>query len=261
MPTTWRADSGPGAGSAPSGPLETIVPDWPAPPGVQAFSTTRAGGVSEGPYASLNLGTNTGDDSARVAENRARIARHAGLAADQLWLAQVHGTNVVDERAPTGVDADGRYTAVPGRVCAVLSADCLPLLLASADGAEIAAVHGGWRGLAGGIVARAVARFGTAPHRLRAWLGPAIGAGAYQVGPELVERFPACAQPAFAHTADGLHLDLYAAARALLRNSGVDEVYGGHWCTATQAERFFSHRRDGVTGRMATFIWIQPGDR
>lgn len=260
MPTTSPADAGPGGADGGRLALETIVPDWPPPPGVRAFSTTRRGGVSDGPYASLNLGANTGDDHARVAENRARIARHAGFPADPLWLTQVHGTAVVDEQAPPGVAADGRYTAVPGVVCAVLAADCLPLLLASADGTEIAAVHGGWRGLAGGIVARAVARFRAPPGALRAWLGPAIGPAAYRVGLELMERFPACARPAFEHRADGLHLDLYAAARALLRESGVEAVYGGHWCTATQAQRFFSHRRDGVTGRMATFIWIAaPG--
>lgn len=253
MPTTSPPDAGPAG-------IETIVPEWPAPPGVRAVSTTRAGGVSDGPHASLNLGANTGDDPARVAENRSRIARHAGFPADPLWLAQVHGTAVVDEQAPPGVAADGRYTAVPGAVCAVLGADCLPLLLASADGAEVAAVHGGWRGLAGGIVARAVARFRAPPRALRAWLGPAIGPAAYRVGAELTERFPAPARGAFSRRADGLYLDLYAAARALLRESGVESVHGGHWCTATDARRFFSHRRDGVTGRMATFIWIAtPG--
>lgn len=234
---------------------EFITPDWPAPPGVRALATTRAGGCSVGPWTGLNLGAHVGDDAQAVARNRALLVASAGLPELPLWLTQVHGTAVVDADAPPDVTADARHTARRGAVCVVLSADCLPLLLCDTDGTEVAAVHCGWRGLADGMVAAAVARFAAPPARLLAWLGPAIGAAAYQVGPELVTRFAPAARGAFGPGARGLTLDLGAAARALLAQAGVTRVYGGHWCTASDAARFYSYRRDGVTGRMATLIW------
>lgn len=237
--------------------LELIHADWHPIPGVRAFATTRAGGVSEGCWAGLNLGGHVGDDPHHVAENRARLRAKAGLPAEPLWLDQVHGTVVADDAAPVETTADARYTDQPGRVCAVLSADCLPLLLASAAGDEVAAVHAGWRGLASGIVERAVARFRAPPQRLRAWLGPAIGPDAYRVGAELRAHFPAVAQSAFVEREHGLCLDLYTAARALLAAAGVKAMHGGGWCTAGDRNRFFSHRRDGVTGRIGSFIWFR----
>jgi polyphenol oxidase len=245
----------------PIGPFELIRPDWPVPPGVHALTTTRSGGCSEGAFASLNLGAHVGDRPEHVARNRAVVTGAGGLPEPARWTAQVHGTAIAGEDDPTDCTADGRYAARPGHVCAVLTADCLPLLLASRDGTEVAAVHCGWRGLAGGIVARAVARFRCAPGALLAWLGPAIGVAAYRVGPELPARFPPAARSAFIAYEDGLHLDLDAATRSLLGAAGVTAAYGGGRCTAAEPARFYSHRRDGITGRMGTFIWRAAAGR
>lgn len=243
------------------GALALIVPDWPAPPSVRAAATTRLGGVSAGAYARLNLGDHVGDDPAAVAANRRRLAESLALPAAPYWLRQVHGTGVVRAgRAESpSVEADGSWTDEAGVVCVVGTADCLPVLFCDANGSRIAAAHAGWRGLAAGVLETTVGALGVPPERLLAWLGPAIGATAFEVGPEVRERFldvDPSAAAAFCRGRDDRWLaDLAQLARLRLRRLGVTGIWGGHWCTAGDPARFFSYRRDGVTGRMATLIW------
>jgi YfiH family protein len=236
-----------------------FVPDWPLPAGVRAASTTRLGGVSVGPYRGFNLGDHVGDDPRAVAANRAALAMLLNLPAPPAWLSQVHGCAVAGPDDPPGSEADARYADRVGLVCAVLTADCLPVLLCSDDGREVAAVHCGWRGLAAGILGRAVGRFAAAPASLSAWLGPAIGPVAFEVGSEVRARFlgaDAGAAACFAAACgDRWAANLYGLARRALARAGVRRVQGGEDCTVSEAERYFSYRRDGVTGRMASLIW------
>jgi hypothetical protein len=241
--------------------MEFIKPDWPAPARVRAVTTTRLGGVSEGRFASLNLGEHVGDRPDRVQANRARVRAALGFDSEPLWLRQVHGTRVVDAReASAGTEADGCASALPGRICVVLTADCLPILLCDRAGTRVAALHAGWRGLAAGVVEEGVRALGLPGDALLAWLGPAIGSHAYEVGTEVREAFvvrdPGTAA-AFAPSARGRWLaDLYALARRRLQAAGVNSVYGGGHCTVSEENLFFSHRRDGTTGRMASLIWL-----
>jgi YfiH family protein len=236
-----------------------LRPDWPLPPGVHAASTTRVGGVSAGAFQGFNLGDHVGDDAAAVAANRAALTKALVLPAPPAWLSQVHGVVVAGPDDPPGIAADARYADRPGVVCAVLSADCLPVLLCSDDGREIAAVHCGWRGLAAGIVGHAVARFVAAPGRLSAWLGPAIGPAAFEVGAPVREAFMKGDSGAVACFAAGdsgrWQADLFGLARRALAAAGVQRVYGGGVCTVADPQRFYSYRRDGRTGRMASLIW------
>ena len=240
-----------------------IVPQWPVPSSVRALSTMRAGGASEAPYGSLNLGSHVGDADEAVAENRRRLAAAARLPAQPVWLRQVHGTTVVDLDALDPMSpADACFSRRPGRVCAILTADCLPILLAAESGDLIAAAHAGWRGLACGVIEALVAALPSPPGKLMAWLGPAIGPQHFEVGPEvraaLLERDPG-AEDAFVPNARGRFMaDLGTVARRRLAASGVSRTYGGGPCTFGEKERYFSHRRDGVTGRQATLIWLQP---
>jgi hypothetical protein len=234
-----------------------IEPDWPAPAGIRAVSTLRAGGTSSGPYASLNLGHHVGDDAERVRENRRRLYRELSLPEEPVWLQQVHGTRIIDAANPDDGVADGSIAARSSVVCAVMTADCLPILLCSKDGERVAAVHGGWRGLAAGVLAAAVEALGT--NELAAWLGPAIGPEAFEVGDEVrsafVDQYAELAET-FHPTDEGRWLaDIYAIARSQLTALGIPECYGGGFCTYSDTERFFSYRRDGTTGRMATLIW------
>jgi hypothetical protein len=235
-----------------------LTPDWPLPAGVRAASTTRLGGVSRGAYGGFNLGDHVGDDARAVAANRAALMQALALPAPPLWLSQVHGVAVAGADDPPGIAADARYADRPGVVCAVLTADCLPLLLCSDDGRQIAAVHCGWRGLAAGIVGRAVARF-AATAAVSAWLGPAIGPAAFEVGAEVRELFvrrdPGAAGCFCAGAAGRWLADLYGLARRDLAAAGVRRVHGGDLCTVADRERFYSYRRDGVTGRMASLVW------
>lgn len=239
-----------------------IVPDWPAPRWVRAGSTTRGGGASQAPYDSLNLGDHVGDEPACVKENRDRLIHDHQLPAQPLWLRQVHGTTAVDAATVrAGVDADASYARHPEIVCAVLTADCLPVLLCDDGGSVVAAVHAGWRGLAAGVIEATVVQLGCPAHRLMAWLGPAIGPQVFEVGEEVRRAFsddnPECVS-AFRPSPNGRWFaDLYALARQRLFALGIGRVYGGHWCTYSDPVRFFSYRRDGVTGRMATVIWLQ----
>lgn len=234
-----------------------IEPDWPVPKGVRAISTLRPGGVSNGPYASLNLGQHVGDDPARVSENRRRLRSELSLPDEPLWLRQVHGTRIIDAGTPDDPTADGSTACRPGLVCAVMTADCLPVLLCSHDGQRIGAVHGGWRGLAAGIIEAAVGVLGAGG--LTAWLGPAIGPHAFDVGDEVHRAFlvrgPEFGE-AFRPAGRGAwKADLHAIARLQLAAAGVTDVHGGEHCTYSDSQRFFSYRRDGTTGRMATLIW------
>lgn len=241
-------------------PIELIRPDWPAPPGVVACTTTRSGGCSTGPWASLNLAAHVGDRAAAVAENRRRLRAVLSLPAEPGWLEQVHGTAVADA-AQGGGCADAGMATTTDAVCVVLTADCLPVLFCSDDGDRVAAAHAGWRGLANGILEQTVTALGREPGRLLAWLGPAIGPQAFEVGDEVraafVDRDPAARQ-CFVPSPRGRWLaDLYALARQRLARVGVGRVWGGGHCTYRDAGRFFSYRRDGNSGRMASLIWLQ----
>ncbi|MGE5028196.1 MAG: peptidoglycan editing factor PgeF [Betaproteobacteria bacterium] len=240
-----------------------IIPDWPAPSRVRALQTSRAGGVSAGPYASLNLGNHVGDDPAAVAENRALL--RASLPAEPVWLRQVHGNVVADADRVQGIpDADAVLARRSGSVCAVMTADCLSLLLCDQAGEVVAAAHAGWRGLAGGVVEATVQAMRVAPERLLVWLGPAIGPAAFEVGDEVRQAFmahdPQAAKAFVANPANPQKwlADIFLLARQRLARLGVSRVYGGGLCTYTDATRFYSYRRDGATGRMATLVWLEP---
>jgi polyphenol oxidase len=243
-------------------PVEVLAPQWPAPPGVHAAFTLRAGGASAAPYDSLNVGAHVGDAPACVAENRRRVREHLGLPAEPAWLEQVHGTEVLELEAeePHG-PADAVITRRPGRVCAVQVADCMPVLFAARDASVIGVAHAGWRGLAAGILDATVARLGVEAAELVAWLGPAISAPHFEVGSEVRGAFvahDAAAAGAFAANARGRwQCDLAALARQRLAALGVAAVCGANWCTYADRQRFFSFRRDGRCGRMAALIWLE----
>lgn len=238
-----------------------IAPDWPAATRVKALTTTRHGGVSQGPYASLNLADHVGDAADDVRQNRLAIRRQLNLPKPPVWLHQVHGDKVVDAahcgQCPS---ADASFAAQARVVCAVLTADCLPVLFCDREATRIAAAHAGWRGLAAGVLESTVRALDIEPERLLAWMGPAIGPAAFEVGGEVRRSFvdrQAEAARAFLPRANGRWLaDLYALARIRLLAVGVSAVYGGGLCTFSDRERFYSYRRDGVTGRMASLIWL-----
>ncbi|HSN70374.1 MAG TPA: peptidoglycan editing factor PgeF [Steroidobacteraceae bacterium] len=244
--------------------LRVIEPDWPAPANVRAASTLRSGGVSEGPFASLNLGDHVGDQPAAVRENRARLMSALGLAEEPLWMQQVHGTSVVhigeSERSSPRPVADATVASGPARPCVVLTADCLPVLLCDRAGRSVAAAHAGWRGLVRGVLAQTVAALAVPTTELLAWLGPAIGPEAFEVGEEVRQGFlerDAAHAHAFVPNARGRwQADLYQLARNELHALGVTEIHGGGFCTHRNSDDFFSYRRDGETGRMATLIWL-----
>ena len=237
-----------------------LVPDWPVPPTVHAFSTLRDGGVSDGPFATLNLGNHVGDAPERVQENRRRLA--ALLPAPPMWLEQVHGIDVAAHRLAAGrVRADAAFTSAAGAVCAVMTADCLPVLFCDASGSVVAAAHAGWRGLAAGVLENTIRAMQVPPSQLLAWFGPAIGPQAFEVGDDVRDVFvahDASAAGAFAGAgrAGKWLADLAALARRRLALAGVDRVFGGHWCTYQDRDRFFSHRRDGRCGRHASVICL-----
>ena len=243
-----------------------IVPDWPAPPAVRAASTLRHGGASPPPWDSLNLGEHVGDDPARVAENRRRLAEALELPESPAWLEQVHGREVLAldaDALPAQRRADGAVSRRPGRVLAVMTADCLPVLFCRTDGSCVGVAHAGWRGLAGGVLEATFEALAAPAGEVLAWIGPGIGAAAYEVG-EDVRRACLAADPgASAHFDAGRpgrwQFDLAGLARQRLMALGLAGVHGGQWCTHADAARFFSHRRDGAarpTGRMATLIWL-----
>ncbi len=257
-------------GAAPNCPASWLVPQWTAGAAVGALMTSREGGTSSGRYASMNVGSAVGDAPDRVAANRSLLAAACG--AVPVFLRQVHGSRVVRlgeadarEGAPTH-EADACVSTDPGIACTIQAADCLPVLFAAPAGRAVGAAHAGWRGLAGGVLEAAVtavcAAAQCAPSELEAWLGACIGPGAFEVGADVLEAFAAgSALPEGAAFFRPLHpgkwlADLAGLARARLAAAGVRHISGGRWCTVEDSSRFYSHRRDGVSGRMAAAIWI-----
>ncbi|MCB5184157.1 peptidoglycan editing factor PgeF [Methylobacillus gramineus] len=237
-----------------------IIPDWPAPANVRAIQTSRAGGVSKAPYRSLNLGMHVGDNPLDVANNRQLLNRY--VPTEPVWLNQVHGIHVVDAATASCVpDADATFANSRNTVCAVMTADCLPVLLCDKAGTMVAAVHAGWRSLLDGVIEETVAAMITPGAELLAWLGPAIGPQAFEVGDEVRLAFiakDAAAVDAFRPRLEGKWLaDIFRLGRQRLANVGVTSVYGGGLCTYSEPERFFSFRRDQATGRMASLIWLE----
>jgi YfiH family protein len=247
--------------------LDLIVPQWPAPANVHAATTTRSGGVSQSPFDSLNVAGHVGDEAVSVATNRQRLAVALLLPEKPHWLSQVHGTAVVKlDSGSIGLpEADASMTGELDCVCAVLTADCLPVLFCDRAGTKVAAAHAGWRGLAAGVLESTVEALGVPGDEILAWLGPAIGPQFFEVGEEVYQAFVeqnAEASSAFvsstASNKKGRWLaDLYQLARIRLKNAGVTSVYGGDYCTFEDQERFYSFRRDGETGRMASLIWLE----
>jgi YfiH family protein len=233
-----------------------IQPDWPAPRNIRALSTTRSGGVSLGPWSSLNLGTHCGDDLSLVEQNRARLSEL--LPAPARWLRQVHGSVVVHHsgQASSEIEGDAQVSFERGQVCAVLTADCLPVFFCNRLGDRVGVAHAGWRGLADGVLEATVRALHEAPAELMAWMGPAIGPEVYQVGSEVTAAFPQEFSTAFTRKGTGFLLDIYTLAKLKLAAVGVHAVYGGAYCTLSDPDRFFSYRRDGVTGRMASLVWL-----
>lgn len=236
--------------------------DWPVAPGVRALTTTRHGsGVSKPPFDAFNLGARCGDDPDAVAENRRQLETALRLPSSPRWLKQVHGVDVAIEPGFDEPEADAAVTSKLGTVLAILTADCLPVVFAAKDGSEVAAAHAGWRGLAAGVLEATVAAMETPPDQVVAWMGPAAGPLAYEIGEEVFEAFVSrnpSADVAFAPTRPGhWKVDLYALARMRLADAGVTAVHGGGQCTISDPARFFSHRRDQRTGRIATLAWIE----
>lgn len=245
-----------------SDPVGILIPDWPAPSNVRAYSTNRLGGVSLVPYHSLNLGDHVGDSEEAVKQNRQYIQQQLSLPSSPVWLQQVHGSWVhrLSDASVGVIEADASFSDKQGMVCVVMTADCLPLLICNRAGTVVAAVHAGWRGLCDGVIESTIRRLGCLAEELLVWLGPAIGPQAFEVGQEVYDAFVAKdpqAAEAFSPKGRGYWLaSLYLLARQRLHGLGVHHVYGGDFCTYSQHELFFSYRRDGVTGRMASLIWL-----
>jgi YfiH family protein len=243
---------------------ELIVPDWPAPACVRAVATTRGGGYSQGPYAGLNLATHVGDDPAAVQANRQLLCRQLGLDAEPVWLEQVHGRRVLQLPQDPLQPADASVCRQPGLACVVMSADCLPVLFCDRAGTVVAAAHAGWRGLAAGVLEATVQAMAVPPAQLMAWLGPAIGPQAFEVGEPVRTAFLAAqsaAAGAFvpAGTPGQWYADLYALARLRLQGAGLRQIHGGGYCTLADPTRFYSYRREPRCGRMATLVWRVQG--
>lgn len=237
-----------------------IVPAWPAPKNVRVLQTTRHGGVSGFPYVSFNLGDHVGDTPVAVAQNRQLLS--SIMPSEPVWLQQVHGNKVVDVgNAGCLPQADAAISRHRGAVCAVMTADCLPVLLCDESGSVVGVAHAGWKGLAAGVIEATVLAMELAPQKLLAWLGPAISQRAFEVGTEVRDVFVAQhaqASEAFLPGVDGKWMaDIYLLAHQRLHGLGISRVYGGEYCTYNEPSRFFSYRRDGTTGRMGTFIWLE----
>jgi len=247
--------------------LQLITPNWPAPDNVHAVSTTRISGESKGVYAGLNLAQHVGDDPQTVEQNRRQLSTVLALPNEPFWLNQVHQATALNTSTQNKVlkgsvvpDADASFSSQENRVCAVMTADCLPVLICNSQGNKVSAIHAGWRGLAEGVIENSIAGLNERPGRLMAWLGPAIGPQAFEVGEEVrctfVEKF-AQAEAAFIQNRPGHYLaDIYQLARLVLDSVGVKAIYGGEYCTFNDANHFYSYRRDGTTGRQASLIWF-----
>lgn len=241
--------------------LELIIPDWPAPPNIRACVTTRLGGYSQSPYDSFNLADHVGDDPTAVAANRKLLQQVLQLPFEPVWLQQVHGVNVVDAgTASLGCTADASYTTQLFTVCAVMTADCLPVLFCDRDGTKIAIAHAGWRGLSAGILENTFRSLNLYPNEVLVWLGPAIAQQSFEVDREVCDTFVGFlpqAVAAFTPTRpDHWLADLYLLARQRLNQCGITAIYGGEFCTFTDVHRFYSYRRDKRTGRIASLIWL-----
>lgn len=239
-----------------------IRPDWPAPANVHALVTTRTGGYSIGPYTSFNLAAHTEDDPKAVGRNRKLLREYFDLPAEPVWLQQVHSNRIIEADPDiASVEADASWTSTAARICVVMTADCLPLLICNRDGSKVAAAHAGWRGLHAGIITNTVSMLQSDPSELMVWLGPAIGPRAFEVGEEVIQAFidkNSANAAAFKRTDERHWLcDIYHLARTELEILGIAAVSGGDECTFTNSEYFYSYRRDGVTGRMASLIWIE----
>jgi len=243
--------------------IHFIKPNWPAPSNVKALQTIRTGGVSKGAYASLNLGAHVNDDPIAVAANRQLLSDY--LPSEPVWVNQVHGVEVIDAATSSCLqNADASFTTKPNVVCVTMTADCLPVLLCDKKGTVVAAVHAGWRGLCDGVIEAAVAKMPVPASEILVWLGPAIGPNAFEVGEDVREQFiakDANAALAFKSHGDKWLCNMYQIARQRLNAVGVTEIYGAsvneNFCTYTDEARFFSFRRDNVTGRMASMIWLE----
>ncbi len=241
--------------------MKSIVPNWPAPRHVKAFASTRVGGFSSGSYQGLNLGAHVGDDSSVVEKNRDWLVQQANMPSAPIWLNQTHSTVVAQVSEPTSqvIDADGVFTSSANVICSAMTADCLPVLLTNTLGTQVAAVHAGWRGLANGIVENALEMFSG---DVMAWLGPAIGPEAFEVGEDVLQAFvdfDSQAQQAFIprDIKGKWFADMSKLATQRLNKAGVTQVFDSGLCTYQNQQDFYSYRRDGVTGRQATFIWLQ----
>lgn len=238
-----------------------IIPDWPAPANVRAVSTTRSGGVSKGVYASFNLGAHVSDDPRAVAENRLFLRSELNLSREPCWLTQVHGGRVaILNGSEVHESCDAAVTRTVNEACVIMTADCLPVLLCDRAGKAVAAAHCGWRSLAAGILENTVVAMPVPSKEILAWLGPAIGPDVYQVGDDvraaLTTEQPEADQAFEPQHAGKWLCDLYQIASKRLWHAGVAHIYGGGFCTYSDRERFFSYRRDGECGRMATLIWL-----
>ena len=239
-----------------------IVPDWPAPPNIHAFSTTRLGGFSLPPYQQLNLGNHVGDEQLSVTKNRQLLISSQNLPQSPYWLKQIHSTRVINTLDwHADIEADASFSTSINHICTVMTADCLPILLCDIQGNHVAAIHVGWRGLLAGIIENTVKQLACPPNELLCWLGPAIGPTAFEVGADVHGAFinTNSADIAAFTDVDKTHwlADLYLLAHHRLQRAGISAVYGGNFCSFNDRERFFSYRRDGITGRMATMIWIE----
>ena len=253
-------------------PLNFILPNWPAPKHVKAIQTTRTGGVSCAPYASLNLGAHVNDDPSAVAHNRQLLNSY--LPGEPVWVNQVHGTDVIDAASTSGLqNADASFTHQTNIICVTMTADCLPLLLCDKAGTVVAAVHAGWRGLCDGVIEAAVNKMQLPAPEILVWLGPAIGPQAFEVGDDVRAQFitqDSQAELAFKASDNKWLCNLYMLAQQRLNTLGITQIYGAgdltssaenqrdNFCTYTDEARFFSFRRDNITGRMASMIWLAP---
>lgn len=239
---------------------EFLVPDWPAPKNVRACTSTRVGGVSDPPYDSFNLAGHVGDDEDRVRLNRQRLYQELSLPAEPLWLDQVHGTRVIQHNSGEGPgEADASVSRQAGQVCAVMTADCLPVLFCDSNGSTVAAAHAGWRGLLAGVLEATVDAMECDHNQLMVWLGPAIGPQHFEVGEEVYSAFvadmPVSKQAFTANRAGHYMADIYQLARLRLQRKAVTQIYGGDRCSYREQDHFYSYRRDGQTGRMVSLIW------
>lgn len=244
--------------------FDIITPNWSAPAKIKAFSTTRNGGVSQAAFASLNLAHHVGDDAELVKKNRELLKTALQLPSEPFWISQVHGVNVVEigiEKHSSPITADASYTRQTNAVCVILTADCLPILICDRKATIVAAIHAGWRGLAAGVIEQTIKALNISGDQLLAWLGPAIGPDKYEVGEDVLEKFIAIdsqAEIAFKSSSSNRWLaNMYLLAKQRLISCGITAIYGGDYCTHSDEKRFFSYRRDKLTGRMATGIWLE----